>query len=108
MSEPVVSQYRLLRTRGGVTHFARVAVAIERAEVGVVVEPGPGLAAPHAWVSAALRGAREAAEGLSAGEGLLVRVVLVEGTHVDTREDDVVCAAALAVWRALRPGDVVP
>ncbi len=108
MTAPVSSQFRLLRTRDGVTHFARVAVEIARAPSGVAVAAGAGLEAPGEWLEAALRGAGAAAERLAPGGGVLVRVVLVEGTHVDTREDAVECAAALAVWGALRPGEAAP
>ncbi|MEZ4449988.1 MAG: hypothetical protein R3B09_10960 [Nannocystaceae bacterium] len=96
---------RFLQTRSGVTAFAEVEVRLVPAAAPAAVDrldPAAGACAPS-WIAAALRGALRVAEALVARGRIAaveVQLVSLRGSPVDTREDAVECAAALAVWEA--------
>ena len=103
-------------------HYARVAVDAEPTARGIcivevlgeILDEGNGevnrKTAPH-WVDAALAGAKYCAEVLvSQGKfsGCRVEVNRVFGVVVDTGEEDLFCAGALATWQALNPNQELP
>jgi hypothetical protein len=107
--------YSFLRTTGGRSYFARVWVEVDPGGETLDVEdalpervdPDTGevnrQSAPG-WVAAALEGIQATlAHARQAGiltKGCRVVLEKVVGSVVDTREDTVRCAAALAVWEA--------
>jgi hypothetical protein len=112
------NDYKFLRTVDGISYFACVSVDVDVDSgsvkivdaIGNNVDPEEGEfnanSAPS-WVKAALAGASEAAEYLTnAGfveNGCIVRIVRLVGSVIDSREDVVACAAALATWQTLCP-----
>jgi len=122
----MIADYRFLRTLNHVTYYAHVWVQAEPApsDIEVVNGIGPSVAeedgefssetAP-AWVEAALEGIRAAAAELirigCVPNGLNVKLCRLVGSVLDTREDVVACAAAVATWKAgcpeLTPPEIV-
>jgi hypothetical protein len=117
------SEFKLLKqlkNSGG--HYARVTVDVEPTRSGIYISEAFGETldegygevnrkiAPR-WIDAALAGAKHCAEILvSQGRltGCRVKVQRVFGLVVDTREEDLFCAGALATWQALNPNQVLP
>jgi len=114
----MVSKYKFLRTVDGISYFARVWVEVDLDSGIVEVVDAIGRNAnsnegeydaqtASSWVNAALEGASAAAEYLiNAGfiqNGCLVRIMRLVGSIVDSREDVISCAAALATWQAACP-----
>jgi hypothetical protein len=92
---PRRASHRFLKTVGGVTHFAEVAMALlEQPSVPAdQVCLGSGLSGVHKpWLDAAERGARRAVRGHARASQQIV-VELVHGTVIDTRPDTVEVAA---------------
>jgi hypothetical protein len=116
------SEFKLLKVNSGRCHFAQVIVEATRVEAGVDVierasdhsEASQGekkYRPPRLWIDAAISGARSCCDALiSRGHlgGCQVVIVQVIGTVVDTLEEDVMCASALAVWQALQPNLPLP
>jgi hypothetical protein len=113
-----MSEYRLFKCKEGRCSFAKVAVRATR-QVGPsrAVQAIPdqltegvgevNMASCPSWVSAAVQGAAEALavaeqSGRITGH-YLVEVTRVVGLLVDTTEDAVQCAAAVATWQTLFP-----
>jgi hypothetical protein len=110
------ASFRFLRCKDGKTYFARVGLDVCPNGNGITVEDAlPPKADADAgevnantaptWVAAARDGIRTAVEhardrGLVPG-GCHVRLTELVGTLVDTREDVIRCAAALAAWQAI-------
>jgi len=112
------SNYTFLRTIGGISYFARVWVEIDINSgtvevvdaIGGNANPDEGefdAATSPSWVTAALESVREATEYLTTAgfiqNGCIVRIVRLVGSVVDSREDVVACAAALATWQIVCP-----
>lgn len=116
-------RYRFLRTKGGVSYFARVGLEVlplgEKVEVAEALpervdadEGEVNRRSAPTWVAAALEGIR-ASLAHAQQSGMLAtgcRAVLDElvGSPVDTGEDVVRCAAGLAVWDALGFSELTP
>lgn len=116
------TEYRFFTTVAGISYFARVVVEIDRSsntvraidaigevnldtgETKAALEPGR--------VQAAIAGAQEALDALIAAKaltgGCLVRITKIVGSVLDTRADTVMCAAALATWKAVCPHSPPP
>ena len=116
------SEFKLLKQMNRRGHYARVAVDAEPMTSGVCIvevlnenlDEGYGEVnrkiAPH-WIDAALAGAKHCAEVLVSQEkfsGCRVEVNRVFGVIVDTTEEDLFCAEALATWQALNPNQELP
>ena len=116
------SEFKLLRQLNHRAHFARVTVDAKSTENGISIfenirEPiieGDGEVnrkiGSH-WIDAALKGAKECAEVLfSQGKifGCRVEIKRVVGLIVDTDEEDIFCAGALATWQALNQNEELP
>jgi hypothetical protein len=113
-----MSEHRLLTCNEGCCSSAKVVVRVTRqADPSRVVQAIPeqvqaaegevNFASFPSWVVAAVQGAAEAlARAEQSGRipgHYLVEVARVVGSLVDTTEDTVKCAAAVATWRALFP-----
>ncbi len=116
---------RFLRTKAGKSYFASVGLEVLPDGNGVTVEDAlpqkvdadAGEVNRHTaarWVSAAQAGIHDAVDH-ARGLGLLaagcrIQLTKLIGSFVDTREDVVHCAAALAFWQAIggpEPGPTV-
>ncbi len=88
-------KYKLLETKDGQTHFAAVAI-----EIDFDAADGVYSFSESPWVKAAIDGASKAKKEI----GFKGSVVLteIEGTVVDTTNDDVSKAAYLAVWKEVK------
>lgn len=63
------------------------------------------------WINAAIEGVKDTLnylEKLPQSKSYLVKIVKVVGTEVDTTEDAVRVAAAIATWRAVHPNSLDP
>jgi hypothetical protein len=113
----MISDFRLLSTIGGVTYFARVWVCSEDGSdttevIDAISEVNPDVGEVNSameplWVNAALQGARDAVaelkkQGLVRNE-CIVKITKIVGSVLDTRQDVVRCAAAIATWKSLCP-----
>ncbi len=109
-------EHRFLRTKSGVSYFARVEVEIVTGETNSEVEDAlPDNVDTNAgevnsrvqpsWVQAALEGIRAAMDRTgqngSAHGHYHASLIRLQGTISDTREDVIRCAAGLAAWKAL-------
>ncbi|RYX80864.1 hypothetical protein EON83_26625 [bacterium] len=115
-------EYKLLRVKQGICHFAHVTIEVELMPSGVEVteqverlteyqsnSPIPYIASE--WIEAAISGAKRGARALLHQEvitGCHVVVQCVVGVEVDTTPEDVACAATLATWSALNPEAPLP
>jgi hypothetical protein len=108
----VFSEHRLLRHHDGLPHFARASISTLRSAATAVIdgttrEPE----VPEAWLAAARNGAAECVTRLverAAISGAVVTIETIEGTTVDTREQDVFCAAFLATYAGITQSPNVP
>ncbi len=115
--------YRFLRVKAGVSHFAHVGVEMTPGGTArEVVDDTPrsvnrdsgeaNRPSAPSWVSAALDGMREVLDAAArAGvgpAGYRAALVKLVGTAADTRDDVVRCAAGLATWQALGSPEPVP
>lgn len=116
------SEFKLLRQMNARGHYARVTVDAKPTASGIHISEAFGETldegygevnrkiAPD-WIDAALAGAKHCAETLvSQGKfsGCRVEVQRVFGVIVDTTEEDLFCAGALATWQALNPNAELP
>lgn len=113
-----MSEYRLLKSKEGRCWFAKVAVrATQQAGDSRVLQAIPdkvkeddgevNMASCPSWVLAAVEGASEALAVAELSRRItdhfLVEITRVVGSLVDTTEDAIKCAAALATWQTLFP-----
>ena len=113
-----MSEYRFLKSKEGRSWFAKVAVrAAKQADGSRVLQAIPdkvkegdgevNMGSCPSWVLAAVEGASEALavaeQSRRITEHFLVEITRVVGSLVDTNEDVVKCAAALATWQTLFP-----
>jgi hypothetical protein len=117
-------EYRLFKVYKGIPTFAWVWVEIEplpfssklviEAHInGANVDEGEVSAKTNsAWIDAAMIGVRKALEYLvESGKikrGWKVRISKLVGNPVDTSIDSIECAAMLATWLTLLPGEPEP
>ena len=110
------ANYRFLRVKAGKSYFAQLELNVLPDGNGVTFENAspekPNVDAGEmnvhtapTWVSAAQEAIRDAVDHARA-QGLLpagchVRLVKLIGSFVDTRDDVVRCAAALAAWQGV-------
>jgi hypothetical protein len=104
----VPSEYRLLRTHDGCTSFAKVVVDAQPSSTWTITwdrftyndasDPYNGYynIALEAGASIAVR-----EHELQGGEPKRIEILALYANPVDTREDAVRCATALATWKAL-------
>jgi hypothetical protein len=108
------SSYRFLRVREGITSFALVAVELDPGEAESLVRLRLGdpdedagevsASSEPGWCGAAERGARRALDRFSgqlSSRRCSVTITKIVGSPIDTREDAVEVAAAIATTRAL-------
>ena len=118
---PGTSEFRLLKTLGGRTSFARVRVTAEQigpesnntpASAAVTVSDDAAASEPPRlraeWCGAAAAACAELLRRYPDAAGLRLRVEAVDGTVIDTTEDAVWCAAFFAAWAACFPGREPP
>lgn len=112
------ADYRLLSTQNGVTYFAKVYVESNKTasanvniydlidknnyntgEVDSIIKP--------TWVKAAIEGALDAANKIKSlgllNNGCNIHIKKIIGSLVDTQEDSIRCASAIATWKSLCP-----
>lgn len=127
----MIGEYKLAKTvevitdkgrRGTPSFFARVCVEVTPSSRGGVVinaisqsvirSEGEVNAETHSdWVGAAMEGAKDTLrhlERLADPNSYTVKITKVIGLEVDTTEDAVRTAAALATWRAINPDSSEP
>jgi hypothetical protein len=106
------SEHRLLQHHDGLPHFARASISILRSAALAVIDGTPRQPeAPVAWVAAAREGAAACVTRLverAEISGAIVTIGALEGTTVDTREQDVFCATFLAVYAGITQSPNVP
>ena len=116
------SEFTLLKQANRRGHYARVVVDAEPKANGICIienlsehleegyfEVNRRFASD--WIDAALAGAKHCAEVLVSQEnfsGCRVEINRVFGIVVDTTEEDLFCASALATWQALNPNQDLP
>lgn len=86
--------HTIRRSAGGCSHFASVSVSLE--DEPVVVSNND--VSPN-WIQACNAGVQHALDEL--GSTSSVRVVEIQGTVADTREDTLFAASAIATFRLL-------
>lgn len=116
----MLGEFKFLKSKEGRTNFAKVTVRVTKSEekncvianIGEKVDWERGevnMTSDPAWVKAALEGASEALHFAERSRRIndhyLVEITRVVGLLVDTKEDAVKCAAALATWQCLFPGN---
>jgi hypothetical protein len=115
-------EFRLLKQQNGRGHYACVTVdaKITETEINVIEAIEEPVNTDNCevnrkiafhWVEAALAGAKKCAEILVSQEkitGCQVEIKQIKGTVVDTSEEDLFCAGALATWQALRVDEELP
>jgi hypothetical protein len=106
------SEHRLLRHHDGLPHFARASISILRSAAIAVIDGTPRQPeVPEAWVAAARDGATACVTRLverALISGAIVTIEAIEGTTVDTREQDVFCATFLAAYAGITQSPNVP
>jgi hypothetical protein len=118
--ETAPSGFRFVQMLGGRGCSAEVAVKVSRQDdnsgvvenIGADVNRDAGevnMQTGTSWVVAAIDGASEALDYAHRSGKLkdyyLVEIVKVVGKHMDTTDDAVKCAAALATWQHILPGN---
>jgi len=114
----MTSNYKFFQTVSGISYFARVWVEVDLgAGIVKIIDAIDGNTNPDkgeynantapSWVKAAVAGAGEAVDYLTdtgfIQNGCIVRIVRLVGSIVDSSEDVISCATALATWQAACP-----
>lgn len=117
----MIGEYKLAIVKNGIGYFANVVVEIELSSensfvinaIGQQINRGQGEvnAETHSdWIDAAIEGAKDTLRHLERLGNLnryTVKITKVMGLEVDTTEDVVRTAAAIATWRAINPDSSV-
>jgi hypothetical protein len=96
------AEHRFLRTRDGITRFARVTLSSEPAkslEIHFAPSLGGLLSAYHDALRAGISAAASQHEKLG-GQWHRIHLVALAESAVDTSPDAVYCAAAVAAWKS--------
>jgi hypothetical protein len=111
-------QYKLARVNQGIGYFACVHVQVEQSSSKYQVIDAietidknqcevNSETHPH-WVYLAILGAEEAIEKLKYNDkptNYIVKITKLVGTEIDTTDDCIITAAAIATWNAINPNN---